>query len=132
MTKKISLTTVVVAALISGLIIGVSAGVVQDRWFGDEDQETSITAGQFAAPGGFQGGVNINPGDFIDLANAEGGGAALESFIGSQFGAGGPDPDFLRERLSGFGMQIPEGATTAEMLEMLATAAESIFPAPVE
>ena len=120
------------AALISGLIIGVSAGVVQDRWFGDEDQETSITAGQFVAPDRFQGGVNINPGDLIDLAEAEGGAAALESFIGSQFGTGGPDPELLRERLNGFGLEIPEGATTAEMLEMLATAAESIFPAPGE
>lgn len=129
---KISMRTVLVAAVISGLVVGVSAGFAQDRWFGDEDSSAPVTAGQFTAPDGFPGGVNINPGDFIDLANAEGGGAALESFIGSQFGAGGPDPDFLRERLSGFGMQVPEGATTAEMLEMLATAAESIFPAPGE
>ncbi|MCH7971756.1 MAG: hypothetical protein IH960_12065 [Chloroflexi bacterium] len=127
-----SLKTILTSAVVTGLVVGAGGGFAQDRWFGDEDSSAPVTAGQFTAPDGFPGGANINPGDFIDLAEAEGGGAALESFIGSQFGAGGPDPDFLRERLSGFGMQVPEGATTAEMLEMLATAAESIFPAPGE
>ena len=120
------------SAVISGLVVGVSAGFAWDGWIDDGDQETSITAGNFTPPNGFPGGGNLNPADFIGLANAEGGAAALESFISSGFGAGGPDPDFLRERLSRFGMDIPEGATTVEMLEMLAANAEAIFPAPGE
>ena len=125
---RMSMKTVLVAAVISGMVVGVGAGFAGDRWLGDGGQENSISSGQFVpADGG-----NINPGDFLDLAEAEGGGAALESFIGSQFGVGGPDPELLRERLSGFGMQVPEDATTQEMLEMIANAAESIFPAPVE
>ena len=120
------------SAVISGLVVGVSAGFAWDGWIDDGDQETSITAGQFTPPNGFPGGSNLNPADFIGLANAEGGAAALESFISSGFGAGGPDPDFLRERLRGFGIQVDDDATTAEMLEMLATTAEAIFPAPGE
>ena len=77
------------AALISGLIIGVTAGVVQDRWLGDEDQETSIAAGQFVAPDRFQGGVNINPGDFIDLANAEGGAPHSKALLVRSLAQGG-------------------------------------------
>ena len=130
--KDMSLKTVLTSAVVTGLVVGVSAGFAGDRWLGDEDSSAPVTASQFTSPDGFQGGVNINPGDLIDLAEAEGGAAALESFIGSQFGTGGPDPELLRERLNGFGLEIPEGATTAEMLEMLATAAESIFPAPGE
>lgn len=124
--------TVLVSAVISGLVVGVSVGFAWDGWIDDGGQETSITPGNFTPPNGFPGGGNLNPADFIGLANAEGGAAALESFISSGFGAGGPDPDFLRERLRGFGIQVDDDATTAEMLEMVANTAETIFPAPVE
>ncbi len=129
---KMSMRIVFASAVICGLFIGIAAGFVQNRWPGDEDSAVSGQPIQFPTPTGFPAGNNLDPGDFIDLAEAEGGAAALESFISSGFGVGGPDPDFLRERLTGFGMQIPEGATTKEMLEMLAAEAEAFFPAPVE
>lgn len=125
--------TVLVAAVVSGLVIGVGAGLARDRWFTDEVSITYITDSQFVPPQAeFPGAGSINPADFLDLAEAEGGAAALELFIGAAFGAGGPDPEVLRERLSGFGIEFDEGATTAEMLEALAIGAEAIFPAPGE
>jgi len=127
---ELSLRTVVMAAVITGLVIGVGAGFAQDRWSGVDGPAATATAVQPASRGDFQGEGNLDPADFIGLADAEGGAAALESFISSGFGAGGPDPDFLRARIRQFGIQVSDDATTEEMLEMLASRAEELFPAP--
>jgi hypothetical protein len=129
---KLSMSAVVVAAVITGVVIGVGAGFTREHWFGGGNQESPPITAEIAVPNRFPDGSGINPGDFIDLAEAEGGAAALESFISSGFGAGGPDPDSLRARLRGFGMEVSDDATTEDMLEMLANAAETIFPAPPE
>jgi len=130
--KKLSMWTVVTAAVIVGMVTGVGAGLARDRWSSDGDREASFATAEIAVPNRFPDGSDINPREFLDLADAEGGAAALESFVSSGFGVGGPDPDFLRARLRGFGMEVSDDATTEEMLEMLAGAAETIFPAPVD
>ena len=129
---KLSISAVVMAAAIIGVVIGVGAGFAQDRWFSDGGREASFATADIAVPNRFPDGSDINPREFLDLADAEGGAAALESFISSGFGAGGPDPDFLRARLRGFGMEVSDDATTEDMLEMLADTADAIFPAPGE